>query len=190
VTRLNAYDLAYRAVQVYHASQRITELAEAIDRVGALDPLAVIVEIGCDAGGTLYCWRHLVERVYGVSLTANTTDLGGQGYPLIFHGAVVLDADSHLPSSHAWLVDELAGAPIDALIIDGDHTYAGVARDYGDYGPLVRPGGLILIHDVLNDLDPRVAVGDWWRDSFGGYPVIGVKRRGATRPLGFGVITV
>lgn len=36
---------------------------------------------------------------------------------------------------------------IDLLVIDGDHSYAGVKRDFENYRDLVRAGGLILFDD-------------------------------------------
>ena len=38
---------------------------------------------------------------------------------------------------------------MDFLFIDGDHSYEGVKRDFADYAPLVRPGGLIAFHDIV-----------------------------------------
>lgn len=40
--------------------------------------------------------------------------------------------------------------PYDLLFIDGDHTYEGVKQDFEFYTPLVKPGGLILMHDICN----------------------------------------
>jgi predicted O-methyltransferase YrrM len=37
----------------------------------------------------------------------------------------------------------------DAILIDGDHSYAGVKRDLELYFPLLRPGGVIVVHDYL-----------------------------------------
>ena len=37
---------------------------------------------------------------------------------------------------------------VDFLFIDGDHSYAGVKADYEMYGPLVRKGGIIALHDI------------------------------------------
>ncbi len=38
--------------------------------------------------------------------------------------------------------------PIDLLHVDGFHTWEAVSHDWDTYGPLVRPGGLALFHDV------------------------------------------
>jgi predicted O-methyltransferase YrrM len=40
---------------------------------------------------------------------------------------------------------------LDVLFIDGDHTYDGVKADYQMYRPLVRKGGLIAFHDIVDD---------------------------------------
>jgi predicted O-methyltransferase YrrM len=41
--------------------------------------------------------------------------------------------------------------PIDLLLIDGDHSYAGVKFDFEHFGRQVRPGGLILLHDSITE---------------------------------------
>ena len=38
----------------------------------------------------------------------------------------------------------------DILLIDGDHNYEGVKADFEMYAPLVKKGGLILFHDIIN----------------------------------------
>jgi predicted O-methyltransferase YrrM len=51
------------------------------------------------------------------------------------------------------------------LFIDGDHSYEGVRRDWELYSPLVRPGGLIALHDIVEG--PEWAVGEvprFWRE--------------------------
>lgn len=40
--------------------------------------------------------------------------------------------------------------PIDLLFLDGDHSYDAVARDYQDWTPHVRPGGYLVMHDVVH----------------------------------------
>lgn len=38
--------------------------------------------------------------------------------------------------------------PCDLVFVDGDHTYAGVRRDYEAWAPRVGPGGTIAFHDA------------------------------------------
>ena len=38
----------------------------------------------------------------------------------------------------------------DILLIDGDHSYEGVKQDFEMYAPLVKKGGLIFFHDIIN----------------------------------------
>lgn len=45
---------------------------------------------------------------------------------------------------------ELTG-PIHVLFVDGDHSYEWVSHDLNAYVPLVAPGGLIIVHDYLED---------------------------------------
>jgi len=40
--------------------------------------------------------------------------------------------------------------PIDLLFLDGDHTHAAVQRDFRDWSPHVRPGGYLVMHDVVH----------------------------------------
>lgn len=46
------------------------------------------------------------------------------------------------------------GIEIDYLHIDADHNYDGVKLDWDLYRPLVRPGGLISLHDTVNEREP------------------------------------
>ncbi len=39
---------------------------------------------------------------------------------------------------------------IDLLFLDGDHAYESVLRDYRDWAPRLKPGGLLLMHDVVH----------------------------------------
>ena len=52
-----------------------------------------------------------------------------------------------------------AGEMYDMLFIDGDHRYERVKHDFNKYSELVKPGGVILIHDVTNR---RFGVKEFW----------------------------
>jgi predicted O-methyltransferase YrrM len=54
---------------------------------------------------------------------------------------------------------------LDYLFIDGDHRYEGVKRDFEMYGPLVRKGGLIAFHDIVEGpFDAVGGVPQFWRE--------------------------
>jgi len=180
------------------ASQEPVELARALQVVADAEP-KVVVEIGCDQGGTLLCWRSVCERVYGITTADNSFDSGGSGGPLEAHGAVVHIGDSHEVSSLEWLAAQLGPLPdggrepVDVLVLDGDHSRAGVYADLAMYGPLVRPGGVIMLHDITwpwNGVhDPRVDVPKVWLElKERGYQTAEIENRDGGH--GWGVIYV
>jgi len=52
---------------------------------------------------------------------------------------------------------------VDVLFIDGDHSYDGVSGDFCMYSPLVVPGGIVGLHDILtHSLVPGCEVDRLW----------------------------
>lgn len=152
-------EIARRAVREHGAAQQAPELAGLL-RLVPED--AVVVELGCDAGGVLWAFQQLpVSRVIGVDLPQGPYSSGRR---LKAHGALTIDGDSHRLSTKRRLVEALAGEPVDVLLIDADHTYTGVRSDWESYSPLVRPGGIVAFHDICHHRDfPDVQVERlWW----------------------------
>jgi len=153
-----AEDLAREAV-AHGALQKVTELAPLIAVVAARQP-RTIVEIGTSKGGTFYTWCQVAAPdalLVSIDLPGGRY---GEGYeesdiPRLRSFAQAgqevrfVRADSHLESTRSQLEEILAGHEVDFLMIDGDHTYDGVRRDFEMYAPLVRDGGLVAFHDVL-----------------------------------------
>ena len=52
-------------------------------------------------------------------------------------------------------------APIDLLMIDGDHSESAVERDWNDWSRFVQPGGVVIFHDA------RIFEGGWPRPEWG-----------------------
>jgi cephalosporin hydroxylase len=155
--------------------------------IAGLSP-SVVVEIGCDTGGTLFAWRQVCDEVIGITLADNSHGTGGQGLPLTSHGATVHVGDSHDLGTMQWLDGHLAGRRIDALVIDGDHTVEGLRTDLALYGPLVRPGGVVLLHDIASTDDPRAEVWKLWPYLVERFQTSEI--RSTDRPYGWGVIHV
>lgn len=77
---------------------------------------------------------------------------------LIVDNTTLAYADAHLcaagfPDVNLWHMDsaaaaqEWSGGNIDLLIVDADHTYAGVRRDILAWSKFIREGGTIFFHD-------------------------------------------
>jgi hypothetical protein len=51
--------------------------------------------------------------------------------------------------------------PVDFLHVDGFHTFAAARRDFGDFKTSLRPGAVVLFHDVSNWSFPDLRA--YWR---------------------------
>lgn len=116
----------------------------------------VYLEIGSFLGGSLWHFgrsmatgakliavdRPMAKHREGRELKAVSAHLRAEGYePYVVLG------DSHAPVTQKRVRQILDGRPVDVLVLDGDHTIAGVAADLADYETLVQPNGLVLFHD-------------------------------------------
>jgi predicted O-methyltransferase YrrM len=159
--------IAQTAVQRFHALQKPSELAGFLAVLVDMQPKPkVMVEIGCDAGGTLWAWRQIgVPRVIGVEAPQSHGEENPWGTEnlLVDHGCEVVRGDSHEDSTREALSELLNGEPIDVLFIDGDHTYEGVKQDFLMYAPMVANEGMIVFHDVSpHPNHPGVGVQKFW----------------------------
>jgi cephalosporin hydroxylase len=171
------------AIDEKGALQKLAELTEFLTLLANLEP-HVIVEIGCDAGGTLWAWQQTGARVIGVDLPKAGFSTGRD----LDTDAEIVYGDSHDTATRDALTKLLDGDPVDVLFIDADHTYAGVRTDYELYSPLVRPGGTVAFHDIC--VHPgRADVGVYllWQQ------IHGIKTEIVTAPAtwgGFGLLTL
>jgi Methyltransferase domain len=146
--------MAVEAHTRHRAQQNIGELAEILAAVQQTKPQRLL-EIGVGEGGTLWAWAQLgIPQVLAV-----TEPVPGPEW-VHHHGADLLFADSHTPEARQWVTERLGKHWLDVLFIDGDHSYEGVRADWEDYSPLVRPAGLVIIHDI-RFMDEVCA---WWRE--------------------------
>jgi cephalosporin hydroxylase len=158
--------IARAAVREHGAIQKEQELASFLALL-ADSPPEVVVEIGSDAGGTLWAWQQIgARRVIGVDQPRGPYS---SGQLLNEHGCEVVYGDSHDPATLQALKDLLVGELVDLLFIDGDHRYAGVKQDFEMYSPLVRDAGMIAFHDICHHPHhPDVGVDMLWRQLGGG----------------------
>jgi predicted O-methyltransferase YrrM len=78
--------------------------------------------------------------------------------------------DSHEDGTRSRLLETLQGRQLDLLMIDGDHTYEGVKRDFEMYSPLVRQGCPIAFHDILSHPEDQACEVDrFWEETKDAY---------------------
>ncbi len=149
------------AGQPVYSWQKEAEILALLERLRPLRPRRLL-EIGTAAGGTLLLFsRVAAPDAHLVSIDFPEGHFGGGYNPLrsllyrtFAHSrqrVSPIRADSHRPETRRRLAALLQGEKLDFLFIDGDHTAAGVLRDFEDYTPFVRPGGLIALHDIRPD---------------------------------------
>lgn len=153
------------------AIQKVPELARLIALVKALRPV-VVVEVGSFRGGTLAAWCKVaapdavlvsVDLPDQADTPATPDELRRLAHP--GQRLEVVRGDSHAQETRRDVEAALAGRKVDFLMIDGDHSYDGVRRDFELYAPLVRDGGLIAFHDVVTHTGrPNIEVARFWAE--------------------------
>jgi predicted O-methyltransferase YrrM len=146
-----------------------SEIEQLLALVRTASPRRVL-EVGTANGGTLYllAWASAPDARL-LSLDIREFDPLHRRVLESFAGGrrtvVLMRGDSHLETTRDAVAEYFHGDGIDLLFIDGDHDGESVRRDYELYAPLVRSGGLIVFHDIVEG--PAELVGGvpaFWRE--------------------------
>lgn len=126
----------------------------------------VVLEIGTDRGGTLFLWSR-VASPEALLLTVDIRKMVGRlgrlsPFALVRKSfererqrvELVDGVDSGSEETVARLSRLLGGRPVDFLFLDGDHRLESVRQDFELYVPLVRPGGVVALHDISPQTTP------------------------------------
>jgi predicted O-methyltransferase YrrM len=154
-----------------------SELRDFLLLVQELKPRAML-EIGTARGGTLF----LFTRVAAPDAVLISVDLsspedlrfaGGdvtrrrrlfKAFALDRQRVHFLVGDSHVADTRVRVERKLRARKLDLSFIDGDHTADGVRSDFEHYRDLVRRGGIIAFHDIVDGKPEFVGgVPDFWR---------------------------
>ncbi len=162
-----ALDLGSRGHYKVKSTQIFSEILALARVVEELEP-RIVLELGTARGGTLLLWSQLArEGVLSCDLVARPSlaelapHFPPPGSPCRVE---ILVGDSHTPEMQGCVREVLAGRCVDFLFIDGDHSRAGVAADFHDYAPLVRPGGIVAFHDIAErQPDAASRVSEFWK---------------------------
>ena len=113
----------------------------------------VILEIGAFWGGTTEVFANFCRKMISVDIDLprfyDYTITGCDEYKYI-------QGSSYEQGTIRKVKKELDKNKIDVLFIDGDHSYEAVKKDFNAYLPLVKKGGIIGFHDIINPSTWRV----------------------------------
>jgi predicted O-methyltransferase YrrM len=141
--------------------QKKSEILRLLKIIRSLRPKAVC-EIGAAGCGTTF----LLTQAAATDALLITLDLAFttsraaalESFALPEQQLVCLKEDSHASQTLQLVKRRLAGQQLDVLYLDGDHSYEGIKTDFELYRPLVRPGGLIVFHDIVPDSRTRYGI--------------------------------
>jgi len=120
----------------------------------------VVVEVGVQEGGSLTFWWLLLNPslLVGVDVNPLVAEMmtKTRGWTWGFEGVLhsrdrpvhLIIGDSTDPKTVEEVRTVLAGNKVDLLFLDANHDYDYVKADFTNYSPLVRKGGLVVLHDV------------------------------------------
>ena len=141
--------------------QKRTEVLRLVEILQALQP-STICEIGAAGGGTTFLLAHAAaHNALIISLDLAFTESRQAALKQLARSEqkiTCLQLDSHKLETMSAVKTCLAGRDLDVLYIDGDHSYAGVKADFELYISLVRPGGIIVFHDIVPDYKTRYGI--------------------------------
>jgi predicted O-methyltransferase YrrM len=134
--------------------QRAMECRAMHARARAARP-QVVCEIGSDKGGSFYHW------IKGHPDVRKAIACDERGVPWNNHFqsafpavAILAIPEGSQQSSSVEMAKKFLGEDrIDCLFLDG--AKHGTERDFKLWVPLCRPGGMVFIHDVTDDIHPR-----------------------------------
>lgn len=160
------------SIRTFQIKYEITRLLEILNDL----KLKIILEIGTAGGGTLFLFTkiaHPEAKIISIDLPGGSFGGGYTKWKVPLYQSfvkrrqkiVLLRADSHDQKTFELAKNVLDGKMVEFLFIDGDHTYEGVKRDFNMYLSLVKEGGIIAFHDII-EISPKheCQVSKFWNE--------------------------
>ena len=167
-----SFHYLYFSIKTGQIKNEITKLLEILKDLKS----KIILEIGTAGGGTLFLFTkiaHPEATIISVDLPGGYFGGGYTKWKMPIYQSFanrrqrikLFREDSHNPKTFELVKNFLDGKMIDFLFIDGDHTYEGVKKDFEMYSCLVKNGGIIAFHDIVECL-PEVGceVSKYWNE--------------------------
>lgn len=103
------------------------------------------LEIGAAAGGTIFLFNHFF-RPGKIILIDDNKHHKAILRPEVLRG---IERKEIIGNSRDPEVIEKIFGPFDLILVDGDHSYAGLTADLKNYLPMLAVGGFLILHDTV-----------------------------------------
>ena len=123
------------------------------------------LEIGAFQGGTGSFLNSIFDDVWSLDLNPYA------GTPELPQLCKTIQGNNH-DSAVVKMVEAL-GVEFDVIFIDGDHSYEGVKKDFENYSPFCRKGGMVCFHDIVKSdwhASHNCFVDKFWNEIKNEYP--------------------
>lgn len=127
--------------------QNLVEITQFVEFIETIQP-ANIMEIGVWTWGTSWIWFQFCKKNDGLLYAL---DYRKEVFEMAKWPPRVkpIFGDSTNPLIIKRIHDMIPTGTLDLLFIDADHTLPYVTQDYENYKDLVRKGGIIAFHDIV-----------------------------------------
>jgi glycosyltransferase involved in cell wall biosynthesis/predicted O-methyltransferase YrrM len=127
--------------------------------------VGTVVEIGARSGVSTAALIAGVEvhggHVFSIDLDPGCAQLFDHPQWTFIHANSLDGATVSVALRRTLQTPDNQHSAIDTLFVDGEHTFPQVEAELALYGPHVRPGGQILLHDVVSYPEVRRAAELW-----------------------------
>ena len=125
-------------------------------------PIESALEIGTGNGGTFY----LLCKAAKSNANLLTVDLQNDWKKAVLFASYskpgqkihIIRGNSRDEKTLSRVMRALGPRRLDLLYIDGDHSLVGVRKDFELYSRLMRPQGMVAMHDIIPDYRTRYGV--------------------------------
>lgn len=172
------------------AIQEPAEFGEWLDILARIRPRRGL-EIGTYTGGSACLTLEALPKIKSlitVDIQDRSKEMPEAAVPFLSRITFVR-GDSHLVGTRDAVVRTLGRKCLDFLFIDGYHSYESVSADFYLYAPLVRPGGLVALHDIQSvklGYEHTAGVERFWQELSTREPE---RCQSITRSFGIGIYT-
>lgn len=154
-------DLAITKHGALHNPGELTALMRVLYYMGP----GVILETGTYAGGSAWAWSRIRTVHHIVTVDIAPQAEAAERLASLPCRATQVTGDSTDGNTLHQVKLALDGYAPDVVFIDGAHDYKSARRDWDLYSPLVKPGGLVVLHDTQGyPNNPSVEVPFLWAE--------------------------